>query len=108
MPTRHAALLLLALLALLAACGYPPLTAQRVTPSSSPVAARAPQKPTTTPARPLPALPDNWLRVHFIDVGQGDSILVQTPDNHTLLIDGGNRSSGPWPTSRPRASRQSM
>src|SRR5690606_29625664 len=33
------------------------------------------------------------LTVHFIDVGQGDSILVQTEEK-TLLVDGGNRSAG--------------
>ena len=34
------------------------------------------------------------LTVHFIDVGQGDSILVQTPEGNTMLIDGGPKSSG--------------
>ena len=34
------------------------------------------------------------LAVHFIDVGQGDSILVQTPGGKVVLIDGGKRSAG--------------
>jgi len=34
----------------------------------------------------------NDLIVYYIDVGQGDSILIQTPDNHFVLIDTGSRS----------------
>lgn len=29
------------------------------------------------------------LRVSFLDVGQGDSIFIQTPSGHTMLVDGG-------------------
>lgn len=31
----------------------------------------------------------NYLLINFIDVGQGDSCLIQTPENKNILIDGG-------------------
>ena len=34
-------------------------------------------------------LSDNYLHVSFFDVGQGDAILIQTPDGQNILIDGG-------------------
>ena len=33
------------------------------------------------------------LRIHFIDVGQGDSTFIETPHNKTILIDGGGSLS---------------
>jgi competence protein ComEC len=35
------------------------------------------------------SLPDGNLRVAFLDVGQGDAILIQTPGGRQLLVDGG-------------------
>lgn len=33
------------------------------------------------------------LIIHFVDVGQGDSIIIQFPDKKTMIIDGGPRSA---------------
>ncbi len=34
------------------------------------------------------------MKVHFIDVGQGDSILIQSHDGKNILVDGGPKSAG--------------
>ena len=33
--------------------------------------------------------PDGKLHVHFLDVGQGDSVLIVTPEGSSVLVDGG-------------------
>jgi len=35
------------------------------------------------------------LKVHFIDVGQGDSMLIQCPNGSDILVDAGVPSEGP-------------
>ena len=43
-------------------------------------------------AHPVPAAPsppDTVLRVTFLDVGQGDAVLLQAPEGHTALVDAG-------------------
>lgn len=48
---------------------------------------------TTSPAdTPVPN-ESHRLKVHFLDVGQGDCIFVQLPNGHTMLIDSGERGN---------------
>ncbi len=44
--------------------------------------------PTPTPVAPPPS--EGTLTVAFLDIGQGDAILIRSPNGMTMLIDGGN------------------
>lgn len=44
-------------------------------------------------AAPVPFVSSGELRVWFFDVGQGDAILIDTPDHRQILIDGGPSQS---------------
>lgn len=46
-------------------------------------------KPKDDPA----LLSEGELRIHFVDVGQGDCIMIQLPDGKNMIIDGGDRGS---------------
>lgn len=101
--------LLLVLILVLTGCAgpaesppQPVTTSQTVQAVPSPAPATA-TKPATQPAAATPATQSSLqqpaqasgtLKVHFLDVGQADSILVQFPSCQNLLIDGGNNDDG--------------
>lgn len=38
-------------------------------------------------------VPDRRFHIYFLNIGQGDSILIKTPENHQILVDGGPENS---------------
>jgi len=76
-------------LLLSANCGAPAPAPSPPPPSPTP----APEETPTIEPTPTPVPTRGELRVHFVDVGQGDSILIDSQDIE-VLIDGGDRSPG--------------
>ena len=67
-----------------------PITSERPTQSPEP----PPLSSTNSSVKIIPEIQTSQnLTISFIDVGQGDSILVILPNTKTLLIDGGERDS---------------
>jgi len=75
-------------LLVLASCGAPPSLPEA--PSSTPTTTPEPTPESTPSSTPTST---GELKVHFIDVGQGDSILIDLEDTE-ILIDGGDKSPG--------------
>jgi len=55
---------------------------------------RVPRQVGTSPPTPTPSPSIPEIKVHFVDVGQGDGIWVQTWEGKNMVIDGGGRRSG--------------
>lgn len=61
------------------------------------VACSPPGRPVTAPPAPPPSgqVASSQLQVHFLDVGQAESILIKTPAGQAVLVDGGGNTTGP-------------
>lgn len=96
------ALILAFLLAVLAGCSSSSTsTLDQPVANAKTIASTAPSAPPTDnqESRPPAANPqpsgDGVLKVHFLDVGQADSVLLQFPDGWNMLVDAGNNDDGP-------------
>ena len=85
MQSRHLAVGILLITVVIAGCSGAGVTDTPRTEPGTPTATTSPSDGPTTTTSPL----NGTLRVHFINVGQSDAILVEAP-NQTLLMDTGD------------------
>jgi len=96
-------LFVILLLALVACTPAPEITGPTTTippaGTTTPLPTEPAPQPQPQPSAPYPVQepkPEGTLKIHFIDVGQGDAILIDLKDVE-VLIDGGDRSPGVVP-----------
>lgn len=53
------------------------------------------ETPSSPGNTPVPSSIDGVLQIHFLNVGQADSILIIAPNGQSILVDGGNNDDGP-------------
>lgn len=89
----------LLVLLLLAGCGSPQQSTNSADTKAVPASDGGSFQQQTS-QQPPPAPPQTTekasggLKVHFLDVGQADSILVQIPNDQSMLVDAGNNADG--------------
>lgn len=91
------ATVLLVLLLLFAGCGSSQQSANPADTKAVPVSdgGSFPRAPAQQPEPEQPAeKPSGILKVHFLNVGQADSILVQFPNGQVMVVDAGNNTDG--------------
>ena len=87
-------LLLVLLVIMCAACTSSPTNAPNAAPSA-PNSPSVPNNDGTSNTEKAVLQPDiEQLKVHFLDVGQADSILLQVPGGKNILVDAGNNDDG--------------
>jgi len=79
-------------LLILSGCGSPAVTQDHASTQPNATQTAPGSQPAGEDSRPVST--SGKLAVYFIDVGQGDSIFLQLPNNQTMLVDAGPNEAG--------------